>query len=116
MVLMVVVVVAVGGVFAHLSAYRGEPRLPLNLWKSLWISLWKNLLQDTYLYATLDGSLMCKIWLFGMGRSCEKQKDDGPRKRAEEEETAPFCFVFLFCDVYSTRLYMFIYCLYICCC
>ena len=31
MVLMVVVVVAVGGVFARLFAYHGEPRLPSGL-------------------------------------------------------------------------------------
>ena len=81
MVLMVVVVVAVGGVFTRLFAYHGEPRLPSDLWKSLWKSLWKNLPEDNDLYTTTDGPAMWKIWLFGMGRPCGKTgKTMGQRK------------------------------------
>ena len=106
MVLMVVVVVAVGGLFVRLFACPGDPRLPLglwkNLWKSLWIALWKSRPGDTYLYAVLDGSPMCKICLFGWAGHVQKQKEDGPRMRAEEEETAPFCSVSLCYDMFTT--------------
>ena len=84
---MVVVVVAVGGVFTRLFAYRGEPRLPSDLCKSLW----KDLPEDNDLNTTLDGPAMCKIWLFGMGRPCGKME----RQWAKGMKTAPFCFVFL---------------------
>ena len=36
MVLMVVVVVAVGGLFVRPFAYFGDPQLHLYLWKDLW--------------------------------------------------------------------------------
>ena len=45
------------------------------------------------------------IW---MGRPCAKQKEDGPRMRAEEEETAPFCFVSLFYDMFTTWLFIYV--------
>ena len=89
--MLMVVVVAVGGVFARLFAYHGEPRLPSDLWKSLWKSLWKDLPEDNDLNTTLDVPAMWKIELFGMGRPCGKWKDNGPK----EKKTAPFCFVFL---------------------
>ena len=85
MVLMVVVVVAVGGVFARLFAYLGEPRLPPDLWKYLW----KDLVDDNGLDNTQDGPAMWKIWSFGMGRPCGKSD----KQWAKEKETAPFCFV-----------------------
>ena len=75
MALMVVVVVAVGGVFACLFAYHGEPRLPSDLWKSLW----KDLPEDNDLNTTLDGPAMWKM----------------ERQWAKGKKTAPFCFVFL---------------------
>ena len=113
MVLMVVVVVAVGGVFAHLSAYCGEPRLPLNLWKSLWISLWKNLLEDTYLYAMLDGSLMCKIWLFGWAGHVQNKKTmgqgRGPKKRRRRHFVLSFSFMTC---TWHDDIYMFILVIY----
>ena len=101
MVLMVVVVVAVGGLFVRLFACLGDPRLPLdlwkNMWKNLWISLWKNLLEDTYLYAMLDGSPMCKIWLFGWAGHVQNKKTlgqgRGPKMRRRRHFVLSLSFV-----------------------
>ena len=83
---MVVVVVAVGGLFVRPFAYFGDPQLNLylwkDLWKSLWISLWTTDLRtpSCVLYwmghpcaksAYLDGTAMCKT---KRGRA----KDEGP--------------------------------------
>ena len=47
------------------------------------------------------------IW---MGRPCAKQKEDGPRMRAVEEETAPFCFVSLSFMTCLRHDYMYMFC------
>ena len=82
---MVVVVVAVGGVFARLFAHYGEPRLRLDLWKGPW----KDLPDDNNLDITQDGPAMWKTWSFGMGRPC----GNSDKQWAKGKETAPFCFV-----------------------
>ena len=89
--LMVVVVVAVGGVFARLFVYHGEPRLPSVLWKSMW----KDLPEDNDLNTTLDGPAMWKnraIWygsaMWKMERQWAKRKEDG---------ATLFCLSFMTC-------------------
>ena len=91
MVLMVVVVVAVGGVFTRLFAYHEEPQLPLDLWKSLW----KDLPEDNDLNTTLDGPAMWKIWLFGMGRPCGKSDEKNKMGRTKRDRRHFVCLSFM---------------------
>ena len=106
MVLMVVVVVAVGGLFVRPFAYLGDPRLHLGLWKNLWkslrISLWISRPEDTYLCALLDGSPMCKIDYLDGPAMCEtrrgRAKDEG---RYRGDGAILFC-LSLFYDMFTT--------------
>ena len=93
MVLMVVVVVAVGGVFTRLFVYHGEPRLP----SALWINLWKDLREANDRNTTLDGPAMCKIGYLVWVGHVQKWKDNGPKERRRRHFVLSFCY-----DVYKT--------------
>ena len=56
-VLMVVVVVAVGGVCTCLLVYHGEPHLP----SAMWINMWKDQRAASDRNTVWDGPAMCKI-------------------------------------------------------
>ena len=81
---MVVVVVAVGGLFVRLFAYSGDPRLRLYLWKDLWKDLWKSLRKSLW---TTD--LRTPSWvIYGMGRPCAKSVLwDGPAMCKNKRKT-----------------------------
>ena len=53
----VVVVVAVGGVFTRLFVYHGESQLP----SAMWINLWKDQRTANDRNTVWDGPAMCKI-------------------------------------------------------
>jgi len=81
---MVVVVVAVGGLFVRLFAYSGDPRLRLYLWKDLWKDLWKSLRKS--LWTTDLRTPSCV--LYWMGRPCAKSVYlDGPAMCKNKKRT-----------------------------